>query len=581
MEETPKYLKQIGKYLVSDKILKKNSSFIVLIGCLSSDIKQLVLIRKVSKNQFNESNLKELKSLCIQILAIFSTGHHPNLVKMLDLINTNDHLYIVEEYCNGGSLNEYLQKKGGNLSEKESMIIFKEILQGLEHLKKKSIIHKDINPRNILFHDNRIKISFGWSIEINQLDKNFINTFSNEIYQAPEVLKGEIHSEKSDIWSLGILLYAMLYGSLPSIEKEEIESKIKLTILITSIEIKEIKFPEKPARSSIIKKLMMNMITKKYSDRLSWQELFENELFNEKNITDISYKIEDEFLKIFLINKIYFDKNRVVYRLQELSQNNLNISISSKINENDNDLMHQERKNRKNANRMSEYLLFERNISMFYSYISTQWISINTSENFPELPVDVYYRLLFLLSKYALITMKKVLNVLVNKTKILQTEKSKNKSNIWDYFVKTGVYNSLCLLIKTDFEKIQNMTSAIEKKVKKEKDNIFKPEDQTLICKEYLELLEKNDKLENSDELMKEIKQIAFFELPLFLDNIGKKGKEVLLVIKYLIIAAQPYKIFKWNQTGYIAELDFENFYEEHENKEIELLIKEIKGILY
>ena len=83
---------------------------------------------------------------------------------MLDLSQTDNNLYLFLEYCNGGSLEEYLHKNEGQLSEDESCLILEELLLAFLEMNEKSLMHRDIKPANILIHNGKIKLAdFGFS----------------------------------------------------------------------------------------------------------------------------------------------------------------------------------------------------------------------------------------------------------------------------------------------------------------------------------------------------------------------------------------------------------------------------------
>ena len=85
-------------------------------------------------------------------------------MKLLDISQTDNNLYLFLEYCNGGSLEEYLKKNGGQLSEDESTLILGELLEAFLEMNEKNLMHRDIKPANILIHNGKIKIAdFGFS----------------------------------------------------------------------------------------------------------------------------------------------------------------------------------------------------------------------------------------------------------------------------------------------------------------------------------------------------------------------------------------------------------------------------------
>ena len=148
--------------------------------------------------------------------------HHKNIIQLYEIMESKTSLYIVMEYCEKGELFDYIVNNG-KLNEKEACRLFQQIINGVEYLHEQNIIHRDLKPENILLdYNTNIKISdFGLSTFYN---KNiYLQTpCGTPSYAPPEMLNGnEYNGTSSDIWSCGIILYAMLCGSLPFAESKE------------------------------------------------------------------------------------------------------------------------------------------------------------------------------------------------------------------------------------------------------------------------------------------------------------------------------------------------------------------------
>ena len=199
----------------------------------------------VEKNEF----LNEIELL--------KTVDHPHIIKIFDCYYDKTFYYLIEEYCSGGDLFDYIQKEH-YFTEKKASIIFTQILSAVNHLHKKNIIHRDLKPENIVFIKTKNKdifiklIDFGASIIYK--GKNLTQELGTIYYMAPEVFLNN-YDEKSDIWSCGIILYTMLCGHPPYMGPNE--DSIKAKILHSKLN-----FPSKDFRNvsieaiEFIKKLL-------------------------------------------------------------------------------------------------------------------------------------------------------------------------------------------------------------------------------------------------------------------------------------------------------------------------------------
>ena len=152
-------------------------------------------------------------------ISILKKLRHPNIVQLYSVIETQHQIFLIMEYVKGQELYQYilLNKK---MSEEEACFYFKQIISGIEYLQKLKISHRDIKSENILIEQNTKKIKiidFGLSNTYGDKDNELLQTAcGSPFYAPPEMLKGELYRGFGvDIWSVGIVLYAMICGFLP------------------------------------------------------------------------------------------------------------------------------------------------------------------------------------------------------------------------------------------------------------------------------------------------------------------------------------------------------------------------------
>ena len=147
--------------------------------------------------------------------------NHPNIVKLLGAIDTEEAFILVMEYLSGGDMRHYL-KTHGRMTEAQARGPFQQLVSALQHCHQRGIVHRDLKPLNLLFDSNmNIKLTdFGLSNKCD--DTGLLDTICGTVpYAAPELLLGQSYSGPAvDVWSLGVVLYTMVTGSRPFVGKD-------------------------------------------------------------------------------------------------------------------------------------------------------------------------------------------------------------------------------------------------------------------------------------------------------------------------------------------------------------------------
>ncbi|XP_074751457.1 MAP/microtubule affinity-regulating kinase 4 isoform X2 [Athene noctua] len=205
-EEQP----HIGNYRLLRTIGKGNFAKVKLARHILTG--REVAIKIIDKTQLNPTSLQKL----FREVRIMKGLNHPNIVKLFEVIETEKTLYLVMEYASAGEVFDYLVSHG-RMKEKEARAKFRQIVSAVHYCHQKNIVHRDLKAENLLLDaDANIKIAdFGFSNEFTLGSK--LDTFcGSPPYAAPELFQGKKYDgPEVDIWSLGVILYTLVSGSLP------------------------------------------------------------------------------------------------------------------------------------------------------------------------------------------------------------------------------------------------------------------------------------------------------------------------------------------------------------------------------
>ena len=222
-------------------------------------------IKSVNKSFFVTH--PKLKEFTANEMHSLTKINNPNVIKFIELIKTENNYYFVYEYCNGGTLEDLILAHG-YLTEEMSRKVLKQIINGLDALNKNFILHRDLKPQNIFFHNGEVKIGdFGFCKQLRGRGDMAKTMLGSPIYMAPEILTGQNYGLKADIWSLGCIYFEMLCGYCP-FEGKDIREIIDL------INQYRITFREGVRISDEVKFLIYRMLQIDSIKRIEWDDLF-------------------------------------------------------------------------------------------------------------------------------------------------------------------------------------------------------------------------------------------------------------------------------------------------------------------
>ncbi|XP_072906883.1 serine/threonine-protein kinase MARK1 isoform X6 [Hemitrygon akajei] len=214
-EEQP----HVGNYRLLKTIGKGNFAKVKLARHVPTG--REVAVKIIDKTQLNPTSLQKIKlskrfNKLFREVRIMKILNHPNIVKLFEVIETEKTLYLIMEYASGGEVFDYLVAHG-RMKEKEARAKFRQIVSSVEYCHQKCIVHRDLKAENLLLDaDMNIKIAdFGFSNEFTIGSK--LDTFcGSPPYAAPELFQGKKYDgPEVDVWSLGVILYTLVSGSLP------------------------------------------------------------------------------------------------------------------------------------------------------------------------------------------------------------------------------------------------------------------------------------------------------------------------------------------------------------------------------
>ena len=272
------YTNLLDLYDIKQK-LGKGKFGLVKLG-INKETKDKVAVKVLNKNNMDSSDF-ELVRTEIEILKICQ---HPYIIKLYDIFENIDYIYIIMEYCPGGDLFTYLQKRNFLLQEEKVAIIIYKLCKAVFYVHSYGIAHRDIKPENVLLTsddenaDIRL-LDFSLSKIVGPGQK-CTEPYGTLTYCAPEIILDKPYIKTVDSWSLGVMTYLMLSGALPFIGKDQHD-------LAKSVVYSKLNFEENPIWKEIsneAKDFITKLLDKDLKTRIEMKTALEHPWFKKYNL---------------------------------------------------------------------------------------------------------------------------------------------------------------------------------------------------------------------------------------------------------------------------------------------------------
>ena len=261
-------MRLVGEYYVENKNFSKGAFSKLYIG-YQKYTKKRIAIKEIHINIKNKKYVQ-------REIELHKKLNHPNIVKLYDVIldKGKSKINIVLEYCLKGDLAKFQNKRPLNEIYVQNFIY--QLASGLKYLRDMNILHRDLKPQNLLVNENlNLKISdFGLAkqYQTNTIDKTLKQTFcGSPIYMAPEILNNNDYDSKSDIWSIGVIIYELITGRSPYkvTSLKQLINNAKIPIVLPLEHNKRM--------SSECKDLLYKLLSIKKNSRITWDNFFNHQ----------------------------------------------------------------------------------------------------------------------------------------------------------------------------------------------------------------------------------------------------------------------------------------------------------------
>ncbi|KAJ0590853.1 putative protein kinase Group-Pl-3 family [Helianthus annuus] len=274
MSQSSYRARSVGDYVVGKQL--GSGSFSVVWHARHRVHGTEVAIKEIVTGKLN----KKLEESLMSEIDILRNIHHPNIIRLHDMIKEPGKIHLVLEYCKGGDLSMFIQKRQGRIPKSTSVHFMQQLAAGLKVLRDNQIIHRDLKPQNLLLSTNddnsTLKIAdFGFARSLQP--RNLAETLcGSPLYMAPEIMQLHKYDAKADLWSVGAILFQLVTGRTPFTGNNQIQlhqNIMKSTELQFPPDVKDLS----PECVDLCRKLLRQNPV----ERLTFEEFFTHPFFTQ------------------------------------------------------------------------------------------------------------------------------------------------------------------------------------------------------------------------------------------------------------------------------------------------------------
>jgi serine/threonine protein kinase len=275
------------KYKINLKFLLGRGTFSRVYLGYDQEESRKVAIKQIEHDMIPEEHIQRISSE----ISLVKKLNHPNIVRTYDVITISKKTFIIMEYCGGGDLAQLIKTE--KIREEKARYYLYQLMKGLEYLRSKNILHRDLKPANLLLSDDKriLKIAdFGFA-KVFVEDDLSQTLCGSPLYMAPEMFFEGKYTSKSDLWSVGMILYQLLYTKTPY---SDARNQVELRSMMVNVPIS---YSKNVHLSMECYDLLHNLLQKDSSIRISWSEFY-NHLWWKGYIQDIDLSMSISPLRV-------------------------------------------------------------------------------------------------------------------------------------------------------------------------------------------------------------------------------------------------------------------------------------------